>query len=123
MRIWLGLALLFLIVPGCSHRYHSRTHSSQTVVMPAKRHGPPPHAPAHGYRHKHADGMQLRYDSGMQIYLVVDHDGYYYDDGFYFRYRSGSWEMAASFSGEWKIAAEKRLPKALRKHKNKKHRK
>ena len=30
------------------------------------RHGPPPHAPAHGYRHKQ-HGVELVYDSGRGV--------------------------------------------------------
>ncbi|HEX9641048.1 MAG TPA: hypothetical protein VGB13_07020 [Candidatus Krumholzibacteria bacterium] len=117
MRICIYAAALLLILPGCSRHYHSRSAASTTVVQPGKQHGPPPHAPAHGYRHKLGDGNQLRYDSGMKIYIVVDRADHYYDDGFYFRFRSDSWEMSASLSGEWAAASTSKLPKALRKHK------
>ena len=32
--------------------------------------GPPPHASAHGYRHKHHDGRELEYDSKIEAYIV-----------------------------------------------------
>ena len=36
-----------------------------------KHTGPPPHAPAHGYRHKHPDGVELVYKSNIGGYAVV----------------------------------------------------
>ncbi len=41
-------------IPGNQSSHPSSKH---------KKNGPPPHAPAHGYRHKHHDGHQLEYDS------------------------------------------------------------
>jgi hypothetical protein len=121
MRTWIYATALLLVLPGCSRHYHSQSAASTTVVRMDKQHGPPPHAPAHGYRYKLGDGNQLKYDSGLKLYVVVDRADHYYDNGLYFRLRNDQWEMSASLGGEWTVASTSRLPKTLRKG-NKHHR-
>lgn len=82
--------------------------------------GPPPHAPAHGYRHKHIDGVELVYDSGRGVYVVVGLPDHYYCDGHFFRIRSAQWEMSLSTTHGWKPVYEDTIPPGLRsKDKNK----
>ena len=75
--------------------------------------GPPPHAPAHGYRRKH-QGVELVYDSGPGVYVVVGFPGHYYLGGRYYRLRATQWEMSVNIGGRWKAVSVESLPPGLR---------
>ena len=79
----------------------------------SKGNGPPAHAPAHGYRRKHASGMELVYDSGRGVYVVVGLSDHYYHDGYFYRLRGSLWEMSLKPDADWKAASEKSLPLGL----------
>ncbi len=80
--------------------------------------GPPPHAPAHGYRHKH-QGVDLVYDSGHGVYVVVELPNHFYFKGQYYRQRETQWEIGVHVDGPWKVVVEESLPKGLRGKKGK----
>ena len=87
------------------------------------KHGPPPHAPAHGYRHKH-QGVELVYDSGRGVYVVVDFPLHFYFKGNYYRLRETNWEVGVHVDGPWESVSEEALPRGLRakeKGKSKEH--
>jgi len=77
------------------------------------RHGPPPHAPAHGYRQKH-QGVELVYDSGRGVYVVVGLPHHYYFKGHYYRLREIQWEVGVHAEGPWEFVSEGSLPPGLR---------
>jgi hypothetical protein len=107
-----------LLLAACSHT----PPPSKTVVMTTttKSVGPPPHAPAHGYRHKHGDGIVLVYDADMKVYVVGGTSDRYYWEGNYYRRRGGQWQLSASLSGPWTMASKSTLPAGLRGPKHKK---
>ncbi len=112
------LALCTLIAlavfPGCVHQYHAGHRAPGPVV--ASQHGPPPHAPAHGYRYKNPKrGADLIYDSGLGLYLVAGLTGHYFQSGRYFRFFNGSWQVSSALKGPWGRIAVKGLPRGLRK--------
>lgn len=76
------------------------------------KHGPPPHAPAHGYRRKY-EGVELVYDSGRGVYVVIEFPNYYYFKGRYYRHREGQWEVSVSIDGVWEFVSEESLPWGL----------
>ena len=79
---------------------------SKTVVIQDEG-GPPPHAPAHGYRHKHQnDDVVLVYDNRLDVYIVSGYKDCYYSAGQYFRFVGGSWEWSVSVSTGWKVVAD-----------------
>lgn len=84
--------LLPLLVSGCAQRQYSDPGYS--------RGGPPPHAPAHGYRHK-GQSHDLVFDSGLGVYVVQGRPDYYFWDNRYFRYHDGDWQYAADLDGRW----------------------
>ncbi len=86
---------------------------------PGAGHGPPPHAPAHGYRHKQANGLDLIYDSGVGLYIVSGWSNHYYKAGNYYRWHKGRWESGPKLKGPWKGASKKALPPGLQKKKGK----
>ncbi len=96
---------------------------SVTVRGPSghrRGHGPPPHAPAHGYRHKHQDhGVELVYDSGLGVYVVVELPNHFYFEGHYYRHRESQWEIGVHVDGPWEVVVEESLPKGLRGKKGK----
>lgn len=89
------------------------------------RQGPPPHAPAHGYRYKHHDGHDLEYDSDIDVYIVVRDPDTYYSDNLYIRMSSdGRWLVSASLDRGWRLADRGDVPHKLRNYKEKyKHKK
>lgn len=77
--------------------------------------GPPPHAPAHGYRHKHQEhGVELVYDSGLGVYVVVELPNHFYFEGRYYRHGESQWEIGVHVDGPWEVVVEDSLPKGLR---------
>lgn len=85
-----------------------------------KGHGPPPHAPAHGYRYKHQHGVELRYDAGLGVYVVVEIPGMYFNDGLYIQWSSdGYWEVGYHYNGPWRIAVGSEVPDTLDQQKGK----
>lgn len=75
--------------------------------------GPPPHAPAHGYRCKH-NGVELIYDSGRGVYIVVGLADHYYYKGHYYRFSSDQWQVGVHIEGQWEPVSEESLPPGLR---------
>jgi len=88
-----------LMTTSCSRYgiYHRPTVS--------KGKGPPAHAPAHGYRRKQVAGMELVFDSGRGVYLVVGLTDHYYHEGYFYRLRGGLWEMSLKPDSDWKAEA------------------
>ena len=108
----LTCAALFLV--SCSTIGIRR--SSRVKISRGRGNGPPPHAPAHGHRHKHkAKGVDLVYDSGRGVYVVVDLPDHYYYEGRFFRIRGTQWEVSLQVSGGWKPVYEDSIPPGLRK--------
>ncbi|MBC8208216.1 MAG: hypothetical protein H8E79_03480 [Desulfobulbaceae bacterium] len=88
---------------------------------PYKKQGPPPHAPAHGYRQKHHHGVDLKFDAGLGAYLVVKFPGIYFHNGLYSRISpKGAWLVAPRFDGPWRVAVKGDVPQKLKKNKGKK---
>lgn len=79
--------------------------------------GPPPHAPAHGYRHKHKHGVELIFDAGLGVYIVVGYPNYYFYDDLYYHYHNGMWHASHILDGQWKVITNKKLPPGLQKKK------
>ena len=77
-------------------------------------HGPPAHAPAHGHRRKQVCGVELVFDTGLGLYVVVGHPNHYYCDGYFYRLTGSVWEMSLRFDGGWAVRAGKPLPPGLR---------
>jgi hypothetical protein len=89
------------------------------------RGGPPPHAPAHGYRRKHEHAyrsggeVELVFDSGLGVYMVVGMPDIYFWEGVYLRMEGGVWSSCAQIDGAWKPYPVSSVPPGLRaKHKH-----
>ena len=80
----------------------------------SRGHGPPPHAPAHGYRAKPRDVIELVYSSDYGVYEVVGRDGYYYQDGVIYHKDSIGWIVGRTLNGPWTSVTEAQIPPGLR---------
>lgn len=76
--------------------------------------GPPPHAPAHGCRRKLPKGVEVVYDSGSGVYVVVGFEKHYYLDGHYYRFCSNRWEISMQVDVGWEPARIELVPAKLR---------
>lgn len=115
------LLLSSVLFSGCAG-VDTIVYIPSDVHVKKKHHkiGPPPHAPAHGYRHKHQHGVELEYDSGIGAYIVVEHPDTCFHNGLYLRFSSsGHWVVAAHFDGPWRVAVENDVPPKLKKNKGK----
>lgn len=110
--IVLLLSVTFSISACRSTIRYTQTANPRVAV---KHTGPPPHAPAHGYRHRHSDGVDLVYKSDIGVYIVVGHTHHYYCKDRFYRLDGGSWEVCSHLDGKWTPVSEKKLPKGLHK--------
>jgi hypothetical protein len=86
--------------------------------------GPPPHAPAHGYRHKHNDGHELEFDKEIGCYAVINVPETYFGNNVYIRLSSsGEWIVSAELEGGWRVAVGSEVPYKLKEHKEHKKKK
>ena len=76
-------------------------------------HGPPAHARAHGHRRKQVAGVQLVYDSGCGVYVVVGLPNHYYYDGYFYRISGTVWEVSLKPDGGWASLSGRSLPPGL----------
>ncbi|HEU4428199.1 MAG TPA: hypothetical protein VFT98_05565 [Myxococcota bacterium] len=74
--------------------------------------GPPPHAPAHGYRHKH-EGRDLVFDRELGVYVVVGLNDVWFLDGSYFRISGEHWEVSVGTPDRWRVASLSVVPVRL----------
>jgi hypothetical protein len=108
--VWNGLLFTASLGLGaCQHEYREEPYG-----RPIRRRGPPPHAPAHGYRHRYRRGLDLVFDSGLDVYLVAGARRTYFYDGRFYRLRGGNWEVSRDYDGSWRNSSGRRLPLALR---------
>jgi hypothetical protein len=107
--IFLGL---FIVLSGCS----ATGVSIQGQEGPKyRKSGPPPHAPAHGYRHKHHDGHQLEYNTRIGVYVVVNMPETYFGNNLYIRMSSdGNWLVSTRLGKGWRPASRGEVPYQLR---------
>ncbi|MDX1483436.1 MAG: hypothetical protein R3229_03045 [Alphaproteobacteria bacterium] len=112
-RTFVGSGLVFIAGWGlvaCQHEYREEPFERR------RGWGPPPHAPAHGYRHHYRRGVDLVFDSGLGVYLVADARRTYYFDGRFYRFRRGGWFASRAHDGPWRPDDGRRLPRPLRRH-------
>ena len=96
-----------LLVTACSEEVVYRR------PVPGRGHGPPAHAPAHGLRHKYVEGVELIFDVGMGVYVVVGCVDHYYYDGYFFRLHGDVWEISLYPDRDWGPLGHRSLPPGL----------
>jgi hypothetical protein len=108
-----ALCLLALAPAGCLVVQHGSSTSTST-------HGPPPWAPAHGYRTKHPSGVDLVYDAGLGVYFVAQLPGVYFHGDRFYRQVNGGWGIAGGPGGPWLAVAERDIPPGLQRQQTRK---
>jgi hypothetical protein len=58
--------------------------------------------------------VELVFDTGLGVYVVVGHPDHYYHEGYFYRLTGGVWEMSLKNDGGWAFASGKPLPPGLR---------
>jgi hypothetical protein len=102
------LAVVLLGLGGCVNVEKHEEHHA--------RRGPPPHAPAHGYRHQQHQ-VNMRYDAHLGVYVVIGHPDHYFSDGHYFRRAGSHWERCGNWKkGKWKSIELAMVPTPLARH-------
>jgi hypothetical protein len=102
-------ACCMLVVPGCAVHQAPEpvaAHDGDAV-------GPRPLAPAHGWRRKHPDGVEIMYRSELGAYVVVGVDDAYYCDDVFYLWDSGRWLRAPHFTGPWLAVPANEVPANL----------
>lgn len=75
--------------------------------------GPPPHAPAHGYRRRHPSGVSLEFNAPLGVYAVVGLPGIYFSDGVFLRISDGVWYRSDNPRRGWRYARGYGVPPGL----------
>jgi len=123
----LSFALVASALTACIHPHHSHSGPPPGHTHAEARGGPPPHAPAHGYRHKHATrsgNVDLIFDSGVGVYVVVGWPDHYWDRDHYYRYAEGHWMTSRRIDGGWARCSAANVPQGLvKKHAHAKQKK
>ncbi|MCH7548271.1 MAG: hypothetical protein IH969_01830 [Candidatus Krumholzibacteriota bacterium] len=102
-----------IAVFGCSRTVIIKHGGSSHVSD--KHNGPPPHAPAHGYRHKHSDGVTLVFQASLGVYVVSGHRDVYFHKDRYYRIYNGGFQTSKKVKGPWNKTSSKKVPKGLQK--------
>jgi len=82
---------------------------------------PPAHAPAHGYRAKHGEtdkyssGVDLVYDSGRGVYVVVGLPEVIFHEGKFYKHEGREWEVSVRSDGGWRVAVAGSVPSDIEK--------
>lgn len=77
--------------------------------------GPPPHAPANGYRYDY-HGHNLVYDSSLGVYVVIGMSSVYYSSGLYYRHDHNRWYYTRNLGNKWRAySGRHNLPPGLAK--------
>lgn len=105
-------ALMMLAVPGC---VRETGYGGVNDAVYYQKQGPPPWAPAHGYRHKHPGGALLIYDAGLGSYLVGGHPGCYFHSGRFYCSRGKAWKAGPDLGGPWTVVSLSQLPPGIAK--------
>ncbi len=109
LALGLMLAASAGVLTGCVAL--SQRPMLQTRVPTA---GPPPHAPAHGYRHKQHKGMELVFDAQLGVYLIVGRPHHDFSAGRYLRIRKSVWQVSGHIERGWEPLPFEKVPKRLR---------
>jgi hypothetical protein len=87
-------------------------------AAPPRGKGPPPHAPAHGYRRKfQQDGVTLELDTGRGVYVVVELEDVFFFEKRYYRCEDARWLASVRPDGGWVVIAIGDVPAGLRDYK------
>ena len=106
------LLVTALVTAACtSVHLHRDVDPHPVVVM-----GPPPHAPAHGYRTTNLDGSVIVFDASLGCYQVVGWTDVYFYDSHYYRVHDGRWERSMRIDRGWGPPGHAKVPPGLQRN-------
>jgi hypothetical protein len=108
---------------GVGYEWGSQEPAPQSETKIAHKHGPPDHAPAHGYRAKHS----YRYYAAKEVYYDTDRRIYFYIEGeiwksgvslpYHIKVSLGKYQTVKLYSDTPYAYHEKHKYKSKKKHK------
>jgi hypothetical protein len=119
-RLFCGAAPMLLagfclfVTAGCA--VHRTAEQASLAADEGSELGPPPRVPAHGWRRRHPDGVEIVYRSEIGAYVVVGLDDAYYCDDVFYLWDSGRWLRAPHFTGPWVAVPTSDVPANLARH-------
>jgi len=121
-KICLVISIGIFVLTGCNTLgYGIKGPGASSPKAKYQKPGPPPHAPAHGYRHKHHGQNELIYDSKIGAYIVLNIPETYFGNNLYIRMSTdGRWLVSATSEGGWRVAVGNEVPYKLKADKKKK---
>ena len=111
---------LILLIAACAPLSSITIGTSGHPTVKHHQHGPPPHAPAHGYRHKHhhqGQDLELAFDSDLGVYVVIGMPNRYYWNGYYLRIDGDQWYASVDLNKHWEKRSDDSLPHGMKHHK------
>ena len=112
-RTIIGGVVIVLVMSGLGCASSSSVRYAESGPAKSQGHGPPPHAPAHGYRAKTHEGVELVFRSDLGVYVVVGASDYYFHDGVFYHQDSIGWIVGKHVDGPWKNVSVSQLPPGL----------
>lgn len=115
------VGILVVGTAGCAH-HHDHGRYGSPAPMEVDRPGPPPHAPAHGYRHRHHHhpDVEIMFDSGLGVYVVVGMADYFFHRDHFYRVIDGVWHESLRIDHGWvAVKHRSKLPPGLAKKRRK----
>jgi len=92
----------------------ARSVPPEFAAKPGRGHGPPAHAPAHGFRRNfQRDGVRLQFDDGLGVYVVIDLRDVFFENDRYFRWSAGSWFVSVRPDAGWAAIGADAVPRGL----------
>ncbi len=121
LNIALIISICLFFLSGCNTlRVGIQGPGSGSYKGTYHKPGPPPHAPAHGYRHKHYEGHEFEYDSKIGAYIVLNVPETYFGNNLYVRLSTyGDWMVSTTLEGGWRVAVSNEVPYRLKEYKGK----
>lgn len=110
---WVGLLVTATGLVGCAA---SRSSHSSPVSSPIQeRVAPVPQQIAADEGRLVSDqGVVLRFDSELGVYVVVGESNLYFLNGVYYRSSPDGWAVAIEYDGPWQAVSREALPPGLR---------
>ena len=99
------LGFFIITLPGCNY-------VAVRAYDASPGYGPPPHAPARGYRQKY-HGYDMEFDTDLGAYIVLGMTGVYFIDGIYYRPANVGWYYSDRPDGGWHTYRKKNPPGKL----------
>jgi len=97
---------------GCASGQATQSSPDSSAVQRATK--APQTTPGDEGRLVTNQGVELRFDSELGVYVVVGESNLYYLSGVFYRLGAEGWAVAIQYDGPWQAVAREKLPPGLR---------